>query len=161
MLSGRIVVTGIMLAIFVAMVGMALTYPIATGLLPLVIGIPAVALCLAQLTIEIAAARRGEDGDGTAAERGAPADKSEQGEKIRREFWLFAWLFGFFAVVMLFGFNVGVPVLLFAFLRLNERESLPLSLGAALAGFAIMYGIFYELMELRVFNGFLLDSWLG
>ncbi len=44
--SGKIAMNLVMLAIFVVMVGIALQYPPQARFMPLVIGLPAIALCL-------------------------------------------------------------------------------------------------------------------
>lgn len=52
-INSRVIFTGLMLAIFVAMDAMATTYPYKAWLMPLVVGLPGAALCLFQLFVEL------------------------------------------------------------------------------------------------------------
>lgn len=151
-LDGRTIVSGVMLSVFAGMVGLALTYPPQARFLPLVIGVPGLVLCLTQFALDLFGRRE------PAAER----EKHRSGpDVIRREVMMFGWLAGFFAVVLLFGFLIGTPILLFAYLRLGERESTVLSLIAAGAGLAVIYGVFVELLALSIFDGFLIELFLS
>ena len=55
--------TLVMLAIFTAMVGVATTYPPAARFMPFVVGIPAIALCLLQLALDLYRRRAPEAGE--------------------------------------------------------------------------------------------------
>ncbi|HSR71515.1 MAG TPA: tripartite tricarboxylate transporter TctB family protein [Kiloniellales bacterium] len=152
--NGRIAVSAVMLAIFAGMVAMASAFPVQGRFLPFVIGIPGIVLCLAQLIIDVTQARRAAP----SASEIASGAVSEERDEIRREVKMFGWLAAFFAGILLFGFLIGGPVLLFAFLRFAERESLYLSLGAALAGLVVMYGMFVRVLGLTIFEGFLIQA---
>ena len=124
--DGRVMMSLVMLAIFAGMVGMALTYPPETRLLPLVIGIPGILLGLIQVGMEISAARR----------RAGPAESTEEDEPdtgagesppsavtVKRELVLLAYLATLAISIILFGFWLTIPVFVIVFLRLHERES--------------------------------------
>lgn len=152
-LDGRTIVSGVMLLIFAGMVAIALTYPAQARFLPLVIGLPGAILCAAQFLMDLLGGRE------------PPSPEIEKREitpeEIRREAKMFAWLAVYFAVVLLFGFLLATPMLLFAYLRFAERESTILSLIAAGAGLAVIYGVFVELLGLTVFQGFLIERFLS
>jgi hypothetical protein len=138
----------VMLAIFVAMVAVASTYPEETRLLPLVIGIPGIVLCLVQVVI-----------DGIAAQRTGADTALSPTPKAIREAVLLGWFLGFLLVVLFFGFLIAAPVMIFAFLYFDQRETLRLAAIMAAAGFAVLYFVFETLLELILFSG-LVTEWL-
>jgi len=140
-----------MLAIFAVMVAMATPYPPDSRFLPLVIGIPGTVLCAVQLAIDIRAVRH-EWGRRLLAE-----------QRIR--LWvagvLFLWLILFMVAILLLGFLYAMPLLLFAFLYLQQRESLALSLGLSAGGLAGMWLVFDVMLRLPLHEGFLVEWLIG
>lgn len=149
--SGKIAVSAVMLAIFAGMVLMATAYPPDSRFLPFVIGIPGTALCVVQLAIEIAAARR-EAGQRLNVESRAV---------LRRAAILFGWLVLFLAAILLLGFLYAMPLVLFAFLHLDQREPVSLSLALAAGGTFGLWLIFDIVLELPLHDGFLVDRLTG
>ncbi len=162
--------TYIMLAIFAVMVGVASQWPEEARFMPMVVGIPAIGLCLLQLLID---ARSGAGSSGKAEEmsmaeemRKAEARVSKmtgrqmhfdvahdthlpEEEKVsaeaaarrERQAWLALTLL--LAGVVLFGFAVTVPVFILFFLRLVAGLSWPRS---------IIYGIVAGIVILLIFE---------
>ena len=175
--NGKLLMSLVMLAIFAGMVLVAAGYPPEARLLPLVIGIPGLALCLLQVAYELrdswagARSRARSRARSGAPPKGPSAGLSEgplqdddpiaQAAKIRREVVLLAWFLAMVLGVLLFGFLVATPVLVFGFLALDQRESLKLAATMALAGFAVLYLIFEKLLELILFQGFVTEWFLG
>jgi hypothetical protein len=148
--SGKILVSAAMLAIFAGMVAMAFGYPPDGRFLPFVIGIPGTVLCVIQLALDIAESRRESGRRLTAEER----------RNLRVAGALFVWLVGFMAAILLLGFLVAMPLVLFAFLRLQQREPLPLSLALSAGGLAGMWLVFDVMLRLPLHEGFLIE-WLA
>lgn len=146
--SGRIAVSAVMLAIFAGMVAMATGYPPQSRFLPLVIGIPAVVLCLVQLAIDVVALRR---------ESGLPV--AEETGRLRPAGVLFAWLVGIMTMILLFGFLIATPLVLFGFLRWHQREPAGLSAALAGGGLVTMWLVFDLLLKIPLHDGFVID-WL-
>ncbi len=138
-----------MLAIFAGMVAMAVGFPAEGRFLPFVIGIPGTVLCAIQLAIEVDAARRDPGGGLSDGER----------RKLRTAGILFCWLVAFMTAILLFGFLYAMPVALFAFLRLQQREPLILSLALSAGGLVGMWFIFDVMLRLPLHGGFVID-WL-
>lgn len=138
-INGRVAHASLMLAIFVGMDAMAATYTFKAALMPLVVGIPGAVLCLAQLVVEM---------------RRAGVVKREP-LPIKRELQLVAWWCAFVAGVLLFGFLIATPVLLYAYLRFDSREPHWRALLFALGGIVVVYGVFTELLGTRLWPGFL------
>ena len=141
--EGRIAVSAMMLLFFAIPVAMAFTFPAEARVLPLVVGIPGIALGLIQLVSELRKPSEiGSIGPG------------EQ-EQLRRELGIFAWLAFFVAAILLFGFVYAGPVVLALYLRLSWKESwLTVALSATLL-WAILHFIFNTWLGLVLFRGFL------
>ena len=147
--NSRVIFTGLMLAIFIAMDAMALTYPYKAGLMPLVVGLPGAVLCLFQVVVEL---RRADSTPILAA-------------PVSRELQMFGWLAVFAVAILLLGFLIAVPLTLYLYLRFDSHESQRLSLTIALAGVVVIYGVFDQLLAVQLWDGFLppliMDWWSG
>lgn len=150
--DGRTATTMVMLVIFAGASLLALDLPTKARFMPLLIGVPGAILCAAQLVIDLR--RKPEE----VARQGAQAAQ-DQGEDGQSEAQAFLWL-GLFTVILLcFGFILGGPVIVGAFVRFSSRDSWQNALFAAGGTFAVMYGMFIWLLELSLFQGFFLE-WL-
>jgi hypothetical protein len=158
MSDGRTLTTAVMLAIFAGMSALALGFPAKAGFAPLLVGIPASLLCLAQLVIDLRRKRSSR-----AAGPGSPETGEENGEIVitPREWFMFVWLAVFAALIAGTGFHVGGPVAVFLYVRFGERERWFNAIFAGLGTFAIMWLVFTELLELSLFDGLLLSALLG
>lgn len=122
------------------------------GLFPTVIGLPLLALAIVQVVI---AARRhptsaaGFEGD-------LPADVVWP-----RALGVALAIAGFAAGVWLLGFLIALPTMTFAYLRFAARESWVLSLGLAAAFALLFYGLFIELLRVKLPEGLLLSLLVG
>ena len=162
--DGKVMMSLVMLAIFVGMVGMAMTYPPETRLLPLVIGIPGILLTLTQVGVEIADLRRKtESATGAeAAELDIDAEETAPAAAtIKSEIVLLAYLAALAGAILLFGFWLTIPVFVIVFLRFHERESWRLTLSLALGAWVTLYLIFDRLLEILVHRGFVIDLVFG
>jgi len=152
MLEGRILVSAIMVAIFAIAVGLSFTYAPEARLLPLVIGIPGLALSLLQLAKEVALTPALKQ----MREKGMQAVTSEE---HAREFRMFAWFFAFVAGLVLFGFPYAGPLLVAAYLYFSGGEKWYVALIAAAIAWGILYGVFERFLGLPLFDG-LVYQWL-
>ena len=139
-IDGRVGLSAIMTAGFAAFVITALGYAPDARLAPLVVGIPGLILCIIQLFIDLRAAR---------SMRVTPA----QDGSWRRAGQLMSW-FGLFTLsCILFGIPFTALVLVFAFLKFDQKESLRLSFGLS-AGFALaLYVVFEVVLGFSLFGG--------
>lgn len=133
--------TGMMLAIFVAMVGIALQYPPDARFMPLVVGIPAIALCLLQLGLEF------RDSAGSEA-------PSEGAIELRRELVMWAYFVALVAGILVFGFLLTIPVFVFVFLRHWAQASWRFALGLTAAASLVLYLVFVQGLGVVLHPGF-------
>jgi hypothetical protein len=145
MVEGRKVTAALMVAIFAIMVSVALTYAPDARFLPLVIGIPGLALSVLQLAVEM---RTKGDKEFTAADR-------------RAELKMFAWFVFFVVGIILFGFPYAGPAMVALYLHFSWREKWYVSLGSALFAWAILFGVFEYVLGLPLFEGLVVQWFLG
>lgn len=146
-------VTVLMLAIFTTMVVMALGFPANARFMPLVVGLPGIALCLLQLVLDLRGAQRARPRVAGPPQEG---DGEDFGRHTVRMEWL-SWLYFvlFIGGVLLFGFLLAAPVLIAAYLR---REAGVRSGRALIAGglsAVVMYLLFQQALGFRLFEGLL------
>ncbi len=169
--NGKVLMSLVMLAIFVAMVAIAATYPPDTRFLPFVIGIPGIVLALIQVASELIDARR-TAGAPPAAKPGPDASLHEKAEvaaqgvyepppEARREIVLLAYLVGLAAAVLMLGFWLAVPLFVIAFLRFHERETWTLTLTLTATAWVVLYLMFDSVLGIIVHEGFLTEYLFG
>lgn len=149
--DGRLATSLVMLGLFVGACVLALGLPQKAAFMPLLIGVPGALLCLWQVVIDI---RRGpvESVDAQSPDPASvPADSRTEAE-------VFLWL-GVFSVVLIgFGFVVGGPLVVTAFVRFSSRDSWRNALFAGAGTFVVLFGVFIWLLELSLFPGLVVDA---
>jgi hypothetical protein len=150
-LSG-VLLSAFMLAVFAAMSAIAFTYPAESRLLPLVVGIPGIVLCTGQLLVDLQRYARHRRQSGGELEAGLPP---------RRQEALLGWFVAFVVGILLLGFPLGGPALVFAFMYWDQGER-PIIAGAAALGLMLfLYGVFRRVLGLTLFEGLLLEKLTG
>jgi hypothetical protein len=150
--SGRLATTLVMAGLFGGACLLSLGLPQKAAFMPLLVGIPGLLLCLAQLVLDL---RRPKPAPEKVAETaaGAPPDR-------QTELQAFAWLGGFAGALLGFGFILGGPVLVAAFVRFSSRDSWRNALVAGGGTFLVLWGVFIWLLELSLFQGLILERLL-
>ena len=143
--DGRVMTTLVVLVLFGGACVLALGLPSQAAFMPLLIGVPGTLLCLWQLIADMRRPR---------AERTA-----EAAGDARSEAEIFLWLAVFTVALIGFGFLIGGPLVVAAFIRFSSRESWLNALIAGLCTFAVLWGVFRWMLELSLFEGLLLE-WL-
>ena len=152
--DGRKLTTLFMFAVFAGACLLALDLPTKAAFMPLLVGVPGALLCAAQFVIDWRAEAHGR-------ETGADEREPETAENSQSELQAFVWL-GLFTILLLaFGFVVGGPLAVGIFVRFSSRDSWPNALFAAAGTFAVLYGVFVWLLELSLFEGFVLEALWG
>jgi hypothetical protein len=154
--------TVVMLAIFTVMVAMSFAFPADARFMPLIVGVPGIVLCLAQIFVDLRNARAPAV---TSAVEPIPAlrglalpDTGEpvlsEGETVRREIVLWSYFLGFIGGLLLFGFWISVPVMLVSFLRFQAGQAWRIALAAGLGGSMLLYFVFEIVLRIRLHPGF-------
>jgi hypothetical protein len=131
----------------------ASAWPWKAALFPLMIGIPLFCLAAAEaLWALLGKAAGGAEGKDVQFAIGP--------QTARRTAIAFAWILGFFAAILLLGFPIAVPLFALAYLKLQGRESWPVSIVMTALVWAVFYGLFDRLLHLPFPAGWLF-TWLG
>jgi hypothetical protein len=116
-------------------------------LFPLTVGIPALALCLTQLFLDLFKAKSGaeEDNHGVMdlkVDRDVPTALV-----VRRAANIFGWIVGLFVAVWLFGLIISLPLFVWLYLTFQSREEWWSSL--MWTGFTLLFmlGLFHYLLR--------------
>lgn len=147
LLNGRVATALFMVLLFSVMSLLALGFPEKARLMPLLVGIPGTVLGLVQLVLEV-----------RTSAREAAADELAGISRAERD--MFLWILLFFFGILAFGFTYASPVLVFAFLLIGRKESLPVALFSAAATWTVLFGVFEKGFEIPLFTGLVFD-WLG
>ena len=170
-----------LLAIFVVMVAISSTYPAGARFMTFVVGLPAIALCLLQLTLDARERRRAADIrapndlhraerevsqkvghslhlDVTAAGLGSDEPALDPRTKVHRELVVWGYFLGLIAGVLLFGFHLTVPVFLVTFLRFQAKAKWTTALGLTAIASLVIYIAFERVLRVSLHPGFLADQ---
>ena len=128
-------------------------------LYPWAIGIPMVILALVQVILDLRGYKAKETSDG------APVDFQftqtiEPALARKRAITMFSWLLGFFLLVWLLGFEYGIPLMVFGYLKFQSNESWVLSIILTVLAFVFFWLLFVKLLTLPFPQG-LIFTWLG
>lgn len=134
----------------------ALDWPWKAKLFPLVIGVPLFCLATAEALWVIFG-----KGDAAAAadfklSEGQPRDVVQ-----RRTALAAGWILGFFALILLFGFPLAVPAMVFVYLKLQGKEGWLFATAFTIAVWAFFYGLFDLLLHLHFPEGWLFAGFGG
>ena len=129
---------------FVVLVG--LSYSASAALGPVITGIIGLSCVIPELLAEL---RKPAD----------PVEESWHGETAKQERRLLAWVCGLLALALLLGLLVAAVLFVFLYTWRVQRLSLPLALflAACIGGF--FYGVFDRLMEITLYQGWLVRLW--
>ena len=131
----------------------ALEWPWKAKLFPLVIGIPLFFLALAEALWVIF----GKQDAAEAADFKLSQDQPPEVAR-RRTALAAAWIVGFFALIVLLGFQIAVPLLVFVYLKLQGKEGWLFSIVFTAAVWACFYGLFDLLLHLHFPEGWLFSG---
>ena len=120
----------------------AMGWPAKAALFPLTMGIPLLALAIAQTAMEL---------------RDRPAQDGARADR-RRVLAVFAWMGAFIVLVLLGGFPMAVPIFVFLYLVMESREKLLLSIVLAAAAWGAFHLLFVRLLHFPFEDG-LIKSW--
>lgn len=145
------IVVVVLLALFVIL---SLGYLPQARLVPLVIGIPSLALMLVELLW--GGSRRKAAGFKEAAPLG-DGDGEAPGITIAKELTFIGWIAGFALLIWLVGFAISIPLFIFLITRFQFRESLLVSGAASLGVLVVLYLAFDILLKVPMHFGLLFN----
>ena len=130
-------------------------WPWKAALFPLVIGIPLFVLSAAEAAWVLFGKTERSEVQDFQLTRDVP-----EREVLRRSATAAAWIVGFFAAIVLFGFPVAVPLFVFLYLKQQAGEGWIFSTVFTAAVWAFFYGLFDRLLHLPFPAGWAL-TWIS
>ncbi len=134
------------------MVITALKWPLKTKLFPLAIGIPVFLLAMSELALSL----WGREETVNRSSMTSALPEEEERELPTRKI-LFGFLFGvaFFALILLFGFPIAIPLFVFLYMKIYGKERWGITLILTAAAWASFYGLFVMVLHTLFGKGIL------
>ena len=101
---------------------MAQDWRLQARLYPYAIGIPMLILAIVQVILDLRGFKAKESSSATPMDFQFTKDIDPTTAK-KRAIIMFSWLIGFFLLIWLVGFPIGIAVMMFAYLKFQGRES--------------------------------------
>jgi hypothetical protein len=106
--------------------------------MPLLVGIPAIVLCLLQIALDLT--RQGRTAAKTAL-------------LLAEERPVVVWLLAFFLGIIVFGFAYGAPPLVAAYLYFAGRERPLVAIAGGAFSIVVLSFVFEKLLKIQLFEG--------
>ena len=132
----------IVLIFFCVFVYEAKEWRMQARLYPFAIGIPMLIFAIVQFILDLKGVKAKQSADG------APMDFQFQQTDVspqdvrKRTITMFAWMFGFFAMIWLVGYVIAIPLMVFCYLKFQSNESWRLSVTLTVIAFLFFYFLF-------------------
>ena len=144
--SGKYFVSPCLMVIAVGVIITAMQWPFKTALFPTIVSLFIFFGAMAEFLLNFF-----ESKDIVTKQEAVDFRLSEdidQALATRRTLLGFGWIIGFFLLILLFGFLIAVPLMVFLFLKVQAREKWGISL--LLTGLALVffYGLFIWLLSI-------------
>jgi hypothetical protein len=128
-LSPRFLLAFLVASVAFYAVYVSLSWPLRAGLFPRVIGIPLFILAVVEMLWTAFKPEGEKEGHAVDFEF---ASNVEPAVARKRTVAMFLWVLGLLALILLFGFSIGVPLFVFFYLKTTGGEKWPLKLALTL-----------------------------
>jgi hypothetical protein len=152
--KGRAIMSLCVAIVAVIVVLMSLKWPFKTALFPIIIGIPVALMAGGEFLMSLRGQKKAERG-------GVDFKLSEDVDPqvaLQRTVRTFAWIVGFFLLIVFFGFPIAIPLFLFLNLKFQARESWGLTLVLTVLTSVFFYGLFVRLLDIPFYEGWVLRT---
>ncbi|HZD40400.1 MAG TPA: tripartite tricarboxylate transporter TctB family protein [Terriglobales bacterium] len=130
----------------------AIDWPFRTALFPRIIGAPLFLLALAEMGLSAFSTEKRREGHAVDFELTTDIDPVV----ARHRTWaIVGWILGFFVLVLLIGFPIGVPLFVFLYLKLAGKEKWGLTLALTVLAWVIIEGLFDQLLHIPFPDGWI------
>jgi hypothetical protein len=148
------------LVFFCVWVYQAYDWRLQARLYPWAIGIPMVILAIVQVILDLRGYKAKQTADDTPVDFRFTTQDIDPVTARKRAITMFAWLFGFFFIIWILGFIIGIPLMVFSYLKFQSKESWRLSVILTVIAFVFFYTLFVKLLTLPFPEGQIF-IWLG
>lgn len=158
--SGKMWISISLMMIGAAVAVIAIKWPFRTALFPVSIGVCVFFMALADLLLGLFGKEDVSKHGALGTKLSDTSDTVDPRIDFNRTLSIFAWIFGFFLMIVFFGFTIAVPLLVFLYLKVQSKEGWGLSLILTGATIIFFYGLFVWLLETPFPEGWFI-RWLG
>lgn len=130
----------------------AIDWPLRTALFPRLIGVPLLALALIEMALSAFSTEKRRKGHAVDFELTTDVDPVVARQ---RTLAIVGWILGFFVLILLVGFPVGVPLFVFLYLKLAGKEKWGLALALTVLAWVIIDGLFDRLLHIPFPDGWI------
>jgi len=152
--NGRVLMSLCVAVVGVIVIIMALRWPFKTAFFPVITAIPVVLMAVAELVMGLRGMKKSEKGGVDFK----PSEDVDPKVAMRRTLVTFAWIIGFFLLIVLLGFPIAVFLFLFLNLKWQAKESWRLTLLLTVATSIFFYGLFIRMLDIRFYEGVILRA---
>jgi hypothetical protein len=154
--SGKHVISPCLMVMAVGVIITAMKWPFKTALFPTVVSLFIFFGAMAEFVLNFL------EGERISTKHGSVdfqlSEDIDQALATRRTLLGFGWIIGFFLLVLLLGFLMAVPLMVFLFLKVQAKERWGLSLLLTGLALAFFYGLFIWLLRIPFPEGWI---WQG
>jgi hypothetical protein len=153
-IKGRAIMSLCVAIVAVMVVLMSLKWPFKTALFPVIIGIPVALMAVMEFILSLRGQKKAEKG-------GVDFKLSEDVDPqvaMKRTLVTFAWIVGFFVLIVLVGFPIAVLLFLFLNLKWQAKEGWLLTVVLTAATSVFFYGLFIRLLDIPFYEGIILRA---
>ncbi len=102
--------------------------------------------------------RKGEGGKKQAAVDFQLSEDIDPAVATRRTLLAFGWVLGFFVLILLVGFTLSVPLLVFLFLKVQAREKWGITLFLTASSLVFFFGLFVWMLNIPFAEGWIIEG---
>ena len=153
--SGAHLMSLCLMVISAGVVITALKWPFRAALFPVIIGISVFFMAIAELLLNLFGKK--EMVVKEAAVDFSLSEGMDKALEIRRTLVIFAWIVGFFGLIIFFGFTIAVPLFVFLYLKLQGKEGWGISLIFSVSAWVFFYGLFIWLLNTPFQEGWVVE----
>lgn len=150
----------ILLLAFGVMVAVAFRYPPEARLAPVAVGLLGIALCLVQIAFESSSAGAFAARFRAAPKLGRPFELLDvPGETpARDEIAMWGYFLAFVATLLVLGFYIAIPSMVFSYLWRQAHVKWPSALAVAIGATGAVYLVFEGIFHFVLFRGFAISA---
>ena len=154
--SGKHLMSLCLMVIAVGVMITAMKWPFKTALFPVIVSIFLFFGAMADLLLNLFGKKE------MASKQGATdfqlSEDIDPALATRRTLLAFAWIIGFFLLILFFGFLIAVPLMVFLFLKIQAREGWGVTLLLTGSALAFFFGLFVWLLDTPFSAGWIVEG---
>ena len=155
--SGKVVMFFCLVVIAIWVVISALKWPMKTAIFPIIIGSVVFLLAVTELCFTLFEKKGTEKTETMDFQLSKDID---QALANRRTLSIFAWIIGFFFLILLLGVPIALPLFMFLYLKLSGKEGWRISIGLTAVVWVCFYFLFIWFLRTQFLSGWI-QQWLS